>query len=269
MATRRTDDAKFDHGAQFYRLKKPLRGMHERWLERQLVKLWFVENGEQHFNAPNGMTALAKDLASDVHVILNERVTQLRRDGERWAVTFESLRTELTDEIIFTCPVPQTLEILKASSIDFALELKDVTYSKAIVLLIENSPSPFAFTAHGYIEPKSSSIFSIADQFEKGLSKTNALAVTLDAESSEKLFDSPEAEVITEALADLKKHSPGFEPGTIQIKKWRYCQVQKTLGELFTQVSPGVYLAGDGFGGASLNGAARSANALGEHLING
>lgn len=267
LATRRTDDAKFDHGAQFYRLKEPLTDMHQRWLQRGLVRLWFTENGEQHYCAPSGMTALAKDLAQDSRVFLNERVVALKPQAESWTVTFESGRTETADEIIFTCPVPQALEILKMSAVAYPAKLDQVTYSKALVVLFEKSPVPFTFSEHGYVEPKGSIVFSIGDQRLKGISKADALTVTLNAEFSEMHFDAPETDVIQLAIAELKRQSPSFDPGQAQLKKWRYGQVQKSFGDLFTQVSKGLYLAGDGFGGASLNGAARSANALTKHVL--
>jgi predicted NAD/FAD-dependent oxidoreductase len=266
LATRRSDSAKFDHGAQFYRLKEPLKEMHDRWLQKNLVKLWFEDDGESHYIANEGMTALAKDLAGDNEVHLNERATRLRRVDGKWQVTFESERNEIADEVILTCPVPQALELLRSSEVSYSDRLNEVTYTKALVLLIENSPSPFRFKNHGYLEPKNSSIFSIADQREKTISKVNALTVTLGAEISDRLFDAPESEVFQAAVKELKKLSPDFEPGEMQLKKWRYCQVQKTFGELFSQVSSGLYLAGDGFGGASLNGAARSATALAKAL---
>jgi renalase len=266
LATRRTDTSKFDHGAQFYRLKGPIRELHERWFQQGLVHLWFEENGEQHYCATSGMTALAKDLAQNTNVILSERIATIHREGEKWNIKFESGRSESTDEIVFTCPVPQALEILKSSSLPYPSRLDDVTYTKALVLLIENSPVPFQFSSHGYVEPKGSSVFSVADQHEKRISKTPALTITFNADFSEANFESPEHETIEQALTELKKLSPGFEPGETQLKKWRYCQVQKSFGELYVKVSDGVYLAGDGFGGASLNGAARSATALAVHL---
>ncbi len=267
LATRRTDNAKFDHGAQFYRLKAPLRDLHERWLERQLVKLWFIENQEQHFCAVGGMTTLAKDLAQDANVIVNEKVVGLERKDQKWIATFESTRIDKVDEVIFTCPTPQTLEIFEASSLAHTARLSEVIYSKSLVLMIESSPTPFRFRALGYVEPQNSSIFSVADQNEKGISNLNAITVTLTAKTSGLLFDSPNENIIRHAIEELQKIDPDFKPGKTQLKKWKYGQVEKSFGELFAQVADGIYLAGDGFGGASLNGAARSADALSKHLL--
>ncbi|RYZ67105.1 MAG: hypothetical protein EOP05_18185, partial [Proteobacteria bacterium] len=266
LATRRSNDAKFDHGAQFYRLKAPLREVHKRWSDRNLSKLWFAEDGEQHFNAPDGMTALAKDLAQEMNVILSERVVSIKRQGQTWTITFESGQIEFADEVVFTCPVPQSVEILKVSGIVYPVQLNDVNYTKALVVLIEKSPVAFRFSGPGYSEPDSSLIFSIADQSEKGTSVIDALTITLKAEFSESHFDSPDSEVINTTIDELIRLSPSFVSGVAQLKKWRYCQVQKPFGDLFVEVAEGVYLAGDGFGGASLNGAARSANALAQHL---
>lgn len=267
IATRRTDRAKFDHGAQFYRLKEPLADIHKGWIARSLVNDWFTEKGERHFNALGGMTALAKDLAENINVVLNERVSFIQHVGEKWIVTFESGRIESTDELVFTCPAPQTLEILKTSGVGFPSALSDITYTKALVVLFEDSPVPFKFKTHGYIEPERSLFFSLADQTEKKVSPViNALTATLGPEPSEALFDTPDDQIIFQAVAELKRLSPGFEAGVAQVKKWRYCMARKTFGELFTEIGRGLYLAGDGFGGASLNGAARSARALSEFM---
>ena len=217
MATRRTDEAKYDHGAQFYRLKEPLRELHERWLKKNLVSLWFIENSLQHFCARGGMTALAKDLAQDSNVVLNERVASLQQNDQKWNVLFDSGKRETADEVVFTCPAPQTLEILKASSIKFPSQLSELKYSSALVLLIEKSPVPFKFNSHGYIEPKDSLIFSVADQRDKGIAQIDALTVTLSTDFSDAHFDAPEDVVIQHAVTELKRLSPMFEPGVVQL----------------------------------------------------
>lgn len=267
LATRRSDVAKFDHGAQFYRPKEPLKDLHLRWLERGLVQHWFDDQGQAHFAAPGGMTTLAKDLAQNLDVVLNERVASLELSQQGWRLQFESGRTETADRVVFTSPIPQTLEILRSSGMTYEPSLDRIAYSKALVLLIENAPKPFQFEKQHYIEPTHGSLFSIADQLDKKVSAVPALTVTMNAEFSETNFDAPEPEVIEKILLELRGMSPGFEPGVTQLKKWRYCQVQNAHSQLFTEISPRLYLAGDGFGGASLNGAARSAHALGQHLL--
>ncbi len=212
------------------------------------------------------MTTLAKDLAEEINVVLNEKVSFIQPDGGKWNITFEPGRIESTDELVFTCLVPQTLGILKTSGVAFPSALSDVTFTKALVVLIEDSPTPFKFETLGYVEPKNALFFSLADQSEKNVSPVNALTATLASDPSETRFDAPDDEIILQAVAELKRLSPGFEAGVAQVKKWRYCMVRKTFGALFVEIQRGLYLAGDGFGGASLNGAARSAGALSEYL---
>jgi renalase len=269
MATRRTEHAKFDHGAQFYSLKDPIRELHSRWLERGLVRKWFT-NGEgvERFVAKDGMTALAKDLASDLEVVLNERVSTISKDGDQWRAVFESGLEVISNTVVMTCPVPQSIEILDRSGLTSPAKLADVTYTKAVVILIENSPTPFPFSQAGYLEPATSTLFSIADQFEKGISKTGALTVTLSPELSDTIYDDTDANILDRAVAELIKIAPTFKAGDAQVKKWRYCQVQNSFGDMFLKLQDGLYLAGDGFGGASLNGAARSATAMTEQLLN-
>jgi renalase len=267
MATRRTDQARFDHGAQFYSLKDPVRELHERWLSKNLVKKWFAESGVDRFVANDGMTALAKDLAAELHVVLNERVSTLKRLDDAWQATFESGRVELAHHVIMTCPVPQSIEILERSGVPHDPKLRNVTYTKALVALIESSATPFEFVGGaGYVEPKNDTLFSVADQFEKGISRTPALTVTLAPKLSAELYDAADAAILSRLEVELRRISPNFKMADAQVKKWRFCQVEHSFGEHFTEVEEGLTLAGDGFGGASLNGAARSAKAVALHL---
>ncbi len=266
MATRRTDHSKFDHGAQFYRKREALDDLHSRWLERGLSQLWFTENGIEHYCSAEGMTAFAKDLARDVKVELNERLLTVSKIDESWVSEFESGKRVISDSLVITAPLPQAIDILKASRIEPSNELLNVSYTKAIVFLFENVAENFSFSRHGYVEPSSSSIFSIADQRAKGLSKTRSLTVTMKPDFSEQLYEASDDVLIARVRDELTTVASGFESTSVQVKKWRYCQVRNHLSLGFWEIAPRLFLAGDSFGGASLNGAARSATALIDRL---
>ena len=267
LATRRTNQAKFDHGAQFYRPKDELlRLFHQRWLERGISKHWFTNDDGEHYCAVNGMTALAKDLASGLTVALNERLVSVFFENGKWISSFESGLVQTSDELVLTCPVPQSIDILRASGITVPPSLNSLRYSKALVVLIENSLTSFTFKKFGYIEPKHDVVFSVADQKAKGLSPVPALTVTLNESFSEKAFDSDDGSVFKETIKALDDLSPGFVAGSMQLKKWRYCKIIESFETSFIEIQKGLYLAGDAFGGASLNGASRSASALATHL---
>ena len=267
MATRRTDTAKFDHGAQFYKLREPIEILHDEWEEDSLVTPWFESDGVMHFKCSNGMTTLAKDLAVDLDIKLETRAEKLSTNGTSWKIVCENQESFIADQLILTCPLPQALEILRTSGVKYDIDLDAIQYAKAIVVLIESESIAKALTgAAGYREPESGDIFSIADQQTKGLSKVPALTVTLKPKVSERLYDMPDDTVTELVLAELKKLDPGFTVKSLQIKKWRYSHPLRMANDFYVSPKKGLFLAGDAFGGPSLNGAARSADALADFL---
>lgn len=268
LATRRFENAKFDHGAQFYSLKEPVQSLHDLWQKQGIVSPWFQRDGADCFNSPLGMTALAKELATDLHVQLETKVLKLSKDENRWRLSLENTKELDADNVILTAPLPQALELLKASAVGYGAGLNDIRYAKAVVALIELSSAIDIGADHaGYEESAGPLIFSIADQQKKGISKSPAITVTLSAEASERFYEASENAAKELVVSELKKRFATFVPIKIDIKKWRYAQPLKTADSLYAEPEAQLFLAGDAFGGPSLNGAARSAKALLEHLL--
>jgi renalase len=263
MATRRTDAAKFDHGAQFLRSRDESKALRQRFLDRGLLSLWYELDGVSHFNGRDGMTSLAKDLARDSVVQLEHKVLKLSKSAGSWSVELENRPALESKTVVLTCPLPQSLEILKSSQIPFDVQLSKITYEKALVALFEGvEATANVASSHGYIEPANNAIFSVADQFAKGLSRIPAWTVTMSAEFSETNFDQPEPETLDLIEDAVHRFDSGFKSEHRQLKKWRYCRPTSKFTAPFFKVADGLFLAGDAFGGASLNGAIRSAQAL-------
>ncbi len=213
------------------------------------------------------MTALAKDLAQGLDISFEKRVVSLAQLKNSWRVILDSGEELEAETVILTAPLPQCTEILRQSKLEPDASLLKIQYSKAVVALIEVANVAAGLAGHeGYLEPKSELIFSIADQNLKRLSPVPALTVTLKPEASERLYESTDEEIIATISTELRRLDPGFMATTIQLKKWRYAQPLTRFEDYFFSPAPGLYLAGDAFGGASLNGAARSANALADFL---
>lgn len=271
MATRRTDtgkfDGKFDHGAQFYSLKAPIRDLHARWGANALTRLWFDRDKLPHFCSQNGMNGLAKDLAKDLDIRFEQKVTGLTRDSGGWKLVIENGEAQHFGQVILTAPLPQALELLQTNAIPFDPRLREVRYAKALVALYEDVAGIETLLGEsGYIENPSPVIFSIADQCKKGLAVGRYVTITMTPDFSERYFDSTDMETLAAIEFELKKLDPRFSYLKTQLKKWRYSHPLTTAEALFESPASGLFLAGDAFGGPSLNGALRSANALMESL---
>jgi predicted NAD/FAD-dependent oxidoreductase len=270
MATRRTERAKWDHGAQFYSLQPSMTTLHERWRKAGLVKEWFQTEGSVRYCSPSGMTALAKNLAMGLDVRCEQRVTQIQAISSGWNLQIENSKPLSAQSILLTCPLPQSLDLLENSGIQAPLELRQVRYAKALVALFEDvRTQPEISFKNGFIEePQPSRIFSIADQYVKGLSQVPAWTVTMNPEFSEQFFETDEASVLREIESDLKNLAPFFEYRSVQLKKWRYSHPLNPSGTGYAKVAEGLYLAGDGLARPSLLGAISSAESLSKILSN-
>jgi renalase len=288
MATRRADQIHYDHGAQFIKSTADSQKIIEFWNQNNLTRD-FPTSHFQGICAASGITQLAKSLAAFSNIVYNFKVHTLSKEHDHWLIKNEENQFYKTRQLVLTCPLPQSIEILKKSHLFFNSELLKITYDKAIVFLFETkSDIPFS-----YIENPCESIFSITAQHKKGNSPTPAWTVVMRPEWSEKHFDLTDEEIFMSAHSIIENYfvrfsdtcdgmesHPKLEGMTggldrsyslkiknHQVKKWRYSQPQSVYRSLFEKVEPGIYLAGDAFGGGSLNGALRSANSLCQHFI--
>jgi predicted NAD/FAD-dependent oxidoreductase len=272
MATRRTLNTKFDHGAQFYRLKSDITSFHTQWILEKLTSLWFKSELGEHWNAKNGMTAFAKNLGSNLNIELEKEVHSISNENSVWRI--KTLNNEVYEckKLIFTSPVPQTLAILERSQLLSNIQsqiyqsLLNLTYTKALILLL--TLEQVIAINNGYEEYQDSDFFSISNQKSKGVSDIHAYTITMSDKISNQLFDQPDKYTHDQILEIFKNKFPQAKIIGSELKKWRYCQAKAIYKELYCEVLPNVFLIGDAFGGASLLGAIRSANSLATHLLN-
>lgn len=262
MATRRANAFVFDHGAQFFKHspKDPFPWM-ARWLANGNVATWFVEGDTQFNMSRGGMTALAKDLAEDLPIQCNQRVTRLVPSQGRVQIGCESGVTVEASRVILTCPVPQSLDLLRASALSYPKELEAIPYAKALVGLFSLAEPAQEFERLKYLKA-SPPIISIANNLSKGLGRELALTVVMDPQFSEKFFDAPDSETLSEMRSVLQSQFRNpLTVGEAQLKKWRFSHPEKKWSQPHFDVlgDRQVILAGDGFGGGSLSGAVRSA----------
>ncbi len=269
MATRRTLETRFDHGAQFYRVKSDIAKIHNIWKDEKISHQWFFSSKGDHWCANNGMTALAKQLSATLDIQLEKQVQSIHYEAGIWKLTSDKNETWQCRHLILTAPLPQALILLEKSKLDNLIDLsevKNIHYSKALIALI-SLESDFEINEFGYEEFLSGDFFSIANQKQKGLSAIPAYTFTMSPNFSENEFDNPEEIVLAKILKIIQARYPNIKISGSELKKWRYCQAQSTYKNLFCEVAPKLFLTGDAFGGSSLLGAIRSSEGLISHLL--
>lgn len=279
LATRRLEDAVFDHGAQFFTVRDPkFAALVEQWQNDGAAQEWFrglpapgnpkPDDDYPRFRGAPGMTALAKWLARDLEIELSQTVREITRENG-WNV-----RTETTqfagDALILTPPVPQSLALLKTSGAvlpDAVRETLEAIQYEPCFALMALLVGPSRVPSPGAVSLQDGPIWWIADNFQKGVSP-RAGAVTIHATGDwtrEHFEEKPE--IVANLLLEAARDYLGAEIESWQLHRWRYSKPEKPL-EIGALAVPewDLVFAGDAFCGAKIEGAALSGLAAAQQL---
>jgi len=264
MATRRVGESKFDHGAQFIKASKDSSKLIDLWQE-SMVACNFASEDFGAICGQSGMTQLAKIIAAKLNIEYNSKVIRLEKRLQYWRVFLEQGEPRLAEQIILTCPLPQSVQILRQSDIDFDQKLTGIRYHSSIVILTRFDSS--LDSEMNYRENLNEDIFSICSQKAKGLSIQADYTIVMQNLWSANHFDKSDDEICWTVEKLLNNIFPKSGVLNLIVKKWRFASPQDIWERLYENVANGLYLAGDAFGGPSLNGALRSSNHLSDHLM--
>ncbi len=248
LATRRMEDGKADHGAQFFTVRSSeLQRDVEAWLEAGWVKKWFG-TPYPRYTSVNGMNALAKKLADTLPLQLNTKVSSIndRRDGPL-EVELESGEKILCKHCIITAPVPQALTLLSEMEVP---QLSYITFAPCFVGMFtfdgeSRVPSP------GHLDERlPSGVERVVDHRKKGISSTVTISVYMTGDWSKKRFNLGDQEISAEiqkvAALYLDKESTIIEA---QLKRWRYAEAEKVMHTPYMEVGYDhrIVVCGDAF----------------------
>ena len=266
--------ATWDHGAQFFTVRSDVFGaMITDWP----VSVWHHGpdraadvhtppdqrraggDGHPRYVGMTGMNGIAKHLAADLDVATGVRVTHVTAtEDDRWRAAADG-RTWTAAKILITCPVPQTADLLPD---ELQRAVPNLTYDPCLALLavLDRSPVTTAVQFDG------GPVHYIADNTSKSISDATAVTVHAGGEWSRAHYDDSD-EALTLELTELAR--PWFGTATVvesQIKRWRYAQPTSPHPQRALELAPGLVLAGDTFGEAKVEGAARSGLAAADLL---
>ncbi|MGD9295598.1 MAG: NAD(P)-binding protein [Roseobacter sp.] len=283
MSTRRAEEFRFDHGAQYFTahgiaFQTFLRpfiadGTVERWTPR-LASLG-GEGKAPVWSAPRyvalpGMNGLCKAMAQGLQVSLQNRIARIERhpDGD-WTLTNEQGGScGRFDWVISTAPAEQSARLMPAifsrkKVLDGArmtacyslmlggLDTTDLPWDAAVV-----QDSPIAWIAINSSKPGRSGAPSILCQSRNDWAEQH-------------LEDAPED--VQAALIGAFQDATGLSPDDashISLHKWRFAKVEKAADEPFLlDAENRLAAAGDWCGAGRVEAAFDSATALGEHVL--
>ncbi len=277
MATRRIENLRLDHGAQYFTAQSPyFQATVARWESQNLIRTWFdaldtADKSPDTHPRPRyipqdvGMTSLPKKMAESLNasIHLGQRIVKLHTHQATWALENEAGETLLhAKQLVITAPIPQTLDLLKQSNISLettqAHALEAVRYAPSLALIILTE-SPY-FKDHfpnGLRFPDGEIISWMACNVSKYRQDSPLTALTLHASAdfSKRYFEASEADIL-EAFLPVLEHYAGITPSAIQqqqLHRWRYAFPENPIEDpVFKLEHPlALWLAGDAFGSGS------------------
>jgi len=267
MATRRIGAATFDHGAQFFTVRTPAFARRvDEWVDRGLVTVWNHgfdhDDGFPRYVAPGGMTSLAKDLATGLHVECSTLAFTLRRQTEPgtagWAVVIDDGTTRSADHVILTTPLAQAFSLLADADVELDIATFRVDYDRTVCLLAVLD-RPGAVAASGGEQPADHIFSFVGDNVSKGVSSVPALTFHTGAAWSEAHWDDD-----IDALGNALRAAAGPWLGGArivehQVKKWRFATPRTISPDpCWTSADRSIIVAGDAFAGPRIEGAHNS-----------
>ena len=284
LATRRSNLAVFDHGAQFFTARDPeFRSRVEAWQAAGVVRPWSEgfaladgtrkHDGLTRYCGVKGMAGIAKHLAEGLDVRVNSKVTRIQVEHGGWIATTETGERHTGRALVVTAPVPQSLQLLVAGAVPLPestrRDLEAIRYAPCLAVLAQFATASL-IPEPGGLWFRGGPIGWMADNTLKKIAPGPGAAVTLHAspEFSQSNWAAPEAEVTATLLAAAAPWLDG-PPLETQLQRWRYSLPLLLHPErcvVLTDPAPLVF-AGDAFGGPRVEGAALSGLAAGAALV--
>lgn len=273
MATRRIastqGEARLDFGAQYFTARD---AEFSQWVESR-AHSWGLRAWKEEFHSvdrsepqkptrrwihPEGLNAWAKQLAAGLSVKTEWRLERLSFEKSQWDLISTTGQIERANSLLMTCPLPQSLEILRQSGLDLkGLPSADQNFYESCIALLVVLKAPSQTPDAGFWPSQNSAFSWVADNQKKQISSVAALTLHLKAELSRELWDRSDAEILDRARPEIEAWG---KIESFQVHRWRFSQpLDRTPKALLSWQEPGrLVLAGDYFSGGRVEGAALS-----------
>ncbi len=224
LATRRAEGGKFDHGAQYFSIER-INNLPE---IQMLINEGVINNIEDKdiYFSPDGMTNIAKKLLTDFNIFKEHKLVSIDKENENYKLFFENGSTFNSDYIIMSCPMPQSLEILNKSKIDYdnnlIKDLEDLSYFPCIVVMIKSENKLSNLEKHIGTDVDSKDISWIGDNYGKKVSSIeNYYTIQCSPEFSYENFENEYDETNKKLKHEMEKIF-GSNYQILSNHKWRY-----------------------------------------------
>lgn len=248
LATRRIGDGRADHGAVYFTVRgEELEREVQSWMSANWVRVWYADPYPRYV-ATDGMNGLAKHLAEDLTVQLNERVENVQVEEDGTVTVKTDVTTRSYDRVVMTAPLPQSFELLGSLVDQIKPALLRLVYAPTFVGLFKCA-GDVQIGEDGILDQDlTPGVLKVINNRQKGISETPLVSVYMEEAWSETWYERPEGETLAEIERLVREKVGDLGIQSRQLKRWRYAQAKDVWHEPFYQVSHHpIYLAGDIF----------------------
>ena len=263
-ATRRVNGIRADHGLRYLEPNgDSLEQLIEVLRSRHILQLWYEsESNIPRYVAPDGMSAIAKFLATNLNVELNRRVESITLNNDNiWHLTFEATPETLTaSSVVVAIPAPQALMLLEPLGetilpATFLDSLRGVEFDPCLTAIASYS-TPKNLTWKDISFPPHSDLSWISlDSSKRINSPSPVLVLHTSADFARTNLEAPDLNLIGQHLlsrAAAELMLPWIDaPDWFQVHRWRYAFPSRPLSEicLDSQLPQPLICCGDWCGG--------------------
>lgn len=284
VSTAVADMMVYDEGAQILTVSdSALSKWVREWLNLNVVEKWChtepnaaketPSDDLPRYRGTNGMSSIVHHLAKGLDIRLGEAILSINVNSRRqWEILTDKDDLLKADALILTPPVPLSLRLIDSGNVrlpeEIRHELESIEYMACIsVMMCLDGPSKIPDPC--VIELDGEPISWIVDNHNTGPS-SGAECVTILAgpEFSRKHFKS-DNKLICKLLSDAAAPYLDSKVVDCMIRRWRHSKAAKAYQEpcLYLEDPAPLIMAGDGFGGPGVDGAALSGLAAADHLL--
>jgi hypothetical protein len=282
MSTRRKDEFRFDHGAQYFTARDPRFRRHVMaWQERGLVKRWDARIGSasadgieavgrstDRFMPVPSMNQVCRELAQDLEDCrFGWQAGSFKYENNAWNVESEAGDSVEGDVLIMTAPPEQVRSLLADSEVDAALQSLEMQPCWALMAVLDRplyKDRDAAFINHGPL----SWVSGQAARPDRPAADAWMLHAGPEW-SRAHLEDSHET--VCALLLEAARRLPGAQPFMVldaDIHRWRYALARDPLKQGAFWFEPKrLAVAGDWCNGSKVEGAFLSGVAAAGRLM--
>jgi predicted NAD/FAD-dependent oxidoreductase len=235
-ATRRMDDGRVDHGAQFFTARTDrLRRLVEDWQGEGWLRVWTHgfpvwqdgavherPDGHPRFAPLDGMNTLGRTLARDLDVVTEAQVTSLTRLPDGWRVLTGTGDAYEGRELLLNLPAPQILPLVEGLPLGEAgSDLARVRFDPTLTLVARPERDPDV--TWRALEVRHDVLSWVSrDHTKRREGHPPVLVAHATGEWSARHLDTDRAEVES-ALLDALREVTGAEAfGAVFTHRWRF-----------------------------------------------